>query len=72
MNTNTETLLDVAGMSCQHCVQAVTRALQEADAAATVTVDLEQKTVTVDSAVLSEAQNRERIADEGYEPGALA
>ena len=38
-------------MSCGHCVAAITRALQAADAQARVEVDLASKTARVDSAL---------------------
>ena len=41
----------VEGMSCQHCVAAVTRAIHEIDAAAQVQVDLEHGRVVVASEV---------------------
>ena len=56
----------VGGMSCQHCVKAITTAVQKADPAATVTVSLEAGTVAVDSKTQSEAQLRGIIAEEGY------
>lgn len=40
---------NVEGMSCQHCVGAVTRAIQEHDAAAKVEVDLAAGLVSVES-----------------------
>jgi copper chaperone len=40
---------NVEGMSCQHCVGAVTRAIHEHDAAAKVEIDLAAGRVTVDS-----------------------
>jgi copper chaperone len=40
----------VEGMSCQHCVTAVTNAIREHDAAAQVRVDLASGRVTVVSA----------------------
>ena len=40
----------VEGMSCQHCVTAVTNAIREHDGAAQVRVDLASGRVTVDSA----------------------
>jgi copper chaperone len=40
----------VDGMSCQHCVAAVTNAIHEHDAAAQVQVDLASGRVVVDSA----------------------
>lgn len=42
------TILKVEGMSCQHCVKAVTCAVGEVDGVSNVSVDLEAKTVTVD------------------------
>lgn len=38
-------LLNVENMSCQHCVNSVTRALQALDATARVSVDLASKQV---------------------------
>ena len=40
---------NVEGMSCQHCVAAVTRAIQEQDAGAQVRVDLPAGKVAVQS-----------------------
>jgi copper chaperone len=42
--------LHVEGMSCQHCVAAVTNAIREHDAGAQVQVDLETGRVIVESA----------------------
>lgn len=42
--------LKVEGMTCGHCVGAVTRSVQSIDAAAKVDVDLAQQKVRVDSA----------------------
>jgi copper chaperone len=39
----------VEGMSCQHCIAAVTSAIRERDAAAQVQVDLASGRVVVDS-----------------------
>ncbi|MGF6698054.1 copper chaperone [Paraburkholderia sp. MM5496-R1] len=44
------TELHVEGMSCQHCVAAVTSAIREHDAAAQVQVDLATGRVLVESA----------------------
>lgn len=46
---NTVYELRVEGMSCGHCINAVTRAVQGVDAAARVDVDLEQQKVRIDS-----------------------
>lgn len=55
----------VEGMSCGHCVKAVTQALQSKDPAASVRVDLAAKEVGVESA-LSAEQVIEAISEEGY------
>ena len=55
----------VSGMSCGHCVKAVTRAVQQLDPQAQVQVDLGSQKVEVQS-----SQPREAIAaaivDQGY------
>ena len=48
-------LLRVQNMSCQHCVQTVTRALRALDPAATVTVDLARGEVRTQGAFDAEA-----------------
>ena len=54
-------------MSCGHCVKAITQALQQLDPAATVSVDLPAKQVT-----LQTSQEREKVAaaltEAGYPP----
>jgi copper chaperone len=57
--------LQVENMSCGHCVGAVTRAVQEIDAAAKVEVDLASNTVRIDSATAL-APLKSAIADAGY------
>ncbi|MGV6475329.1 heavy-metal-associated domain-containing protein [Azotobacter vinelandii] len=56
----------VKGMSCGHCVRAVTRAVQALDAAAEVQVDLPSGEVKVLSRLPAE-QVMEAIREEGYE-----
>lgn len=58
--------LQVKGMSCQHCVKAVTKAIQAQDPAATVSVELPQGQVTVQT-VLSREATAQAISDEGYD-----
>ena len=41
--------LQVENMSCGHCVGAVTRAVKEVDAGASVEIDLATKSVKIDS-----------------------
>jgi copper chaperone len=63
-----EQRFDVQGMTCGHCVKAVTRAVQAVDPAAKVEVDLPGGRVTIDSGA-----DRDRLAaairDEGYAVG---
>jgi copper chaperone len=57
--------LQVQGMSCQHCVKAVTNAVQAQDPTAVVAVDLPQGRVDV-TTTLAEDTVRELIVEEGY------
>lgn len=45
---------EVKGMTCQHCVRAVTQVVQERDPAAKVEVDLPRGVVKVDSSLAPE------------------
>ena len=58
-------VFNVQGMSCGHCVKAITNAVQAKDPAASVRVDLAAKEVGVESA-LSTEQVIEVISEEGY------
>lgn len=64
-----ETILKVDGMSCEHCVKAVTKAVGALKGVTAVEVDLSAKTVTVDhdpeKATL--AQIKAEIEDQGYD-----
>jgi copper chaperone len=62
---------NVEGMSCQHCVSAVTNAIHEHDTAARVQVDLAAGKVTVDS-VASVETLKDAIDDAGYTVVAVA
>ncbi|RKT24376.1 copper chaperone [Paraburkholderia sp. RAU2J] len=55
----------VEGMSCQHCVTAVTNAIRAHDAAAQVQVDLASGRVVVDSAQPVDAM-KAAIDEAGY------
>ncbi|HYD61886.1 MAG TPA: cation transporter [Noviherbaspirillum sp.] len=57
--------LKVEGMSCGHCVSAVTKSVQAVDAAAKVEVDLSQQKVTVNSGAGLEAI-KAAVEDAGY------
>lgn len=65
MNTlHTETFT-VDGMSCQHCVRAITQAIQASDAQAQVQIDLTTRRVVV-SSTLPRADLAALIQTEGY------
>ncbi|HJV53030.1 MAG TPA: cation transporter [Noviherbaspirillum sp.] len=57
--------LKVEGMSCNHCVNAVTRSVQEVDAGAKVDIDLAQQTVRVASSASLDAI-KSAVAEAGY------
>jgi copper chaperone len=59
------TEFEVQGMSCQHCVAAVTRSIQEIDPEARVQVDLERGKVAVESTQTNDAL-KDAIDDAGY------
>jgi copper chaperone len=61
---------DVKGMTCQHCVRAVTQAVQDRDPAAKVEVDLQTGHVTVDSSLAPDVIIG-LIGTEGYAAKAL-
>jgi copper chaperone CopZ len=57
----------VEGMSCEHCVAAVTLALQAVPGVDTVAVDLEAKLVTVSGDGFGDRHVRAAIGEAGYE-----
>lgn len=58
-------IFTVEGMTCGHCVKAVTKALLSLDAQAKVVIDRTHNSVQVDSDKTREAL-AQAIADEGY------
>ncbi|CAH0191540.1 heavy-metal-associated domain-containing protein [Pseudomonas brassicacearum] len=56
----------VQGMSCGHCVKAITQAVKAKDPMATVDVDLGKQTVQVESSLPADAVLA-AINEEGYE-----
>ena len=58
-------VFSVEGMTCGHCVRAVTQAVQDEDSAASVEVDLAAKEVRVASSLPSE-KVIQLITEEGY------
>mgnify|MGYP001313384614 CR=1 FL=1 len=67
--TKTTTVLNVEGMSCQHCVNSINKAVGELKGVDKVWVDLKGKTVSVEynSDQLGLDQIKEVIEDQGYE-----
>jgi copper chaperone len=61
--------LKVAGMTCGHCVKAVTQAIQAKDPAATVEVVLAEGLVRAET-TLSPAAVAAAVAEEGYKVAA--
>lgn len=67
-----ETVLNVEGMSCGHCVKAVEGALTELAGVERALVDLKAKNVTVqyDDSAVTVGQMTEAIEDQGYDVNA--
>ena len=62
------TTIKIKGMSCQHCVMAVTKALGGIDGIKDVRVDLEKGEATfTEEKPVDRALVRERIAKAGFE-----
>lgn len=59
----------VGGMSCQHCVKAVERALQGIEGVLSVQVDLanNKATVETDESIFDIKKAQDAIIDQGYE-----
>ena len=63
------TVIKVDGMSCEHCVKAITKAVGALPGVANVAVDLKAKTVAVDHdpAKSTLDQIKSEIEDQGYD-----
>jgi copper ion binding protein len=59
------TVYSVTGMTCQHCVNAITSEVGQVDGVSSVMVDLGAKTVTVDGGA-DDAAVRAAIDEAGY------
>ena len=57
----------IVGMTCAHCVRAVTEAIQAADPAASVTVDLASGEARVSGGAAAPGRIVEAVAAEGYD-----
>jgi copper chaperone len=68
MSTLTTAIYDVDGMTCDHCVRAVTAEVEAIRGVRVVRVDLAAATVTVDSdQPLDAAAVRAAVEEAGYE-----
>ena len=56
----------VPGVSCQHCVDAITAEVGQVPGVASVVVDLATKTVTVEAESVDDAAVRAAIDEAGY------
>ncbi len=63
----TERTYTVTGMTCEHCVRAVTEEVSALDGVATVAVDLETGHVLVTGSDYTDAQIAHAVDEAGYE-----
>ncbi len=60
--------IHIRGMSCRHCVMAVTRALEDMEGVENVTVNLERGEASFDETRPVDRETlRRRVEDAGYE-----
>ncbi|MEA4992957.1 Copper chaperone CopZ [bioreactor metagenome] len=63
-----KSVVNVDGMSCEHCVKAITNAVSALPGVSDVAVDLKAKTVTVEHAPeLSLEKIKNEIEEQGYD-----
>jgi len=63
-----KTVLNVEGMSCEHCVRHVTEALEELKGVKSAKVNLKKKTAVVEyNETVTLEEMKAAIADAGYE-----
>ena len=60
------TVFSVPGMSCQHCVNAITSEVEQVPGVTGINIDLEAKTVTVEADGVDDAALRAAIDEAGY------
>lgn len=59
--------LIVDNMSCQHCVNAITKAINDIDPKAKVTIDLAKHEVDIEGGTISQEAAIAAINESGYE-----
>jgi copper chaperone len=67
MTKQSELNYSVPGVSCEHCVGAVTGEVEQVDGVESVVVDLESKRVTVKGRSIDDRAIRAAIDDAGYD-----
>ncbi|WP_031483686.1 heavy-metal-associated domain-containing protein [Maridesulfovibrio frigidus] len=64
--------IEIKGMSCQHCVGSVDKALNSIEGLKNISVNLEKAEATFDEDVsVDEAKIKDVISKIGFEPGAV-
>lgn len=59
--------LIVDNMNCEHCVKAITKAINKVDPTAKVTIDLTKKEVTIEEGSISQEAAIKAVDDAGYQ-----
>ncbi|OCG06679.1 hypothetical protein A9G13_10505 [Gilliamella sp. wkB178] len=59
--------LIVDNMSCQHCVKAITKAINDIDPKAKVTVDLAKREVNIENGTISQEAAIAAVNEAGYQ-----
>jgi copper chaperone len=67
MTKQSELNYSVPGVSCEHCVGAVTGEVEQVEGVESVVVDLESKRVTVKGRSIDDGAVRAAIDDAGYD-----
>lgn len=62
----TTTTLIIEGMTCQHCIRSIERALAKIDGVTVDAVDIGKATVTYDEAIVNTDRFAEAIGNAGY------
>ncbi|TFZ39137.1 copper chaperone [Soehngenia longivitae] len=62
-----EKIISIEGMSCEHCVKAVTNALKEVDGVEDVSVSLEAKNAVVKGENLDDNKLKGAVEEAGYD-----
>jgi copper chaperone len=67
MASSDERIYSVPGVSCEHCVRAVTEEVGQVAGVESVVVDLDSKRVTVSGEAIDDGAVRAAIDEAGYE-----